>query len=274
MFTLGLIGSNLDIKTFFSSLSQEQKKTVTGLQIIGDTYDECSAKLQKPPHQSIEHFTDETQVLIFLSETAQSFELAINGLKLGKNIILARYSYLDLDKIERLEKLSKEAERTVILLPTSDFLQRSTDTKTAHTFYIHRERHVANFHEASLVPVLYTDLLQIQNLSHHVIDRIKVLSSPKLMNEHSPITLSVSFTNGLHGTLVYSLASERNLFILYQGAEVKNIEQPLQATAENDYRSEDATIVSKLLTNAFSQSGLHDAPIIKQALVCVKEMIK
>ncbi|MGM0549816.1 MAG: hypothetical protein ACQESW_01935 [Bacteroidota bacterium] len=274
MLTTGLIGTNKEIESFFSSLTKEQKRAVAGLHIIGDTYDECSAKLQKPSFQTLEHFPDETEVLLVLSGSEQSFQLAISGLKLGKDIVMAKYSDLDLEKIERLEKLSKEAERTFFLLPNTDFLQPPLDPETPHTYYIHRERYVSDIKEASLFPVLYTDLLQLYKLSKQGVDRIKVLSSPKLMNANSPITLLINFANGMHCSLVYSQASKRNLFILYQGQEVRTIEHPLNKPDETQYNRKDAKVVAKLISDTSTPSGLQDASIIKQAMLCVKEMIK
>lgn len=274
MFTLGLIGNNLDIQTFFSSLGGKQKKMVSGLLITGDTYDECSAKLKITAFSNIEDFSGNTEVLLFLSESEQNFNLATAGLKLGKDVILGRYTLLDLNKIERLEKLSKEADRNFLLLPNSDLLQGRLNSDNSHTFYVHRERHLADINEATLLPIIYTDLLRLHDLSAHAIDRIKIVAGPKLMNEDSPIALSVTFTNGLHCSLVYSNSSKRNLFILYHENKVVNLEEPIQNTNDTHYNSLDANLVTEIIRNPPVISGLYDTSLIKQALLSVKEVIK
>jgi len=274
MFTLGLIGNNLDIQTFFSSLAAKQEKMVSGLLITGDTYDECSAKLKKTALSNIEDFSGSADVLLFLSESEQNFELATEGLKLAKDIILARYTLLDLNKIERLEKLSKEAGRNFLLLPNSDLLQGRLNSENNHTFYVHRERHLVDLNESTLLPIVYTDLLRLHDLSAHAIDRIKIVAGPKLMNEDSPIALSVTFTNGLHCSLLYSRSSKRNLFILYHENKVVNLEEPIQRLNDTHYNSLHANLVTEILRNPPVVSGLYDTSLIKQALLAVKEMIK
>ncbi len=274
MFTLGLIGSNLEILSFFSTLSAKQKKMVAGVLITGDTFDECSPKIKKPAFSNVDDFSTDTEALLFLSESEQNFELVTSGLKQGKDIILAKYAYLDLEKIARLEKLGKEAERNFLLLPTSDFLQGRLSVDASHTYYVHRERQVPNFEESTLLPIIYTDLLRLHDLAAHAIDRIKTVAAPKLMNEHAPIALSVTFTNGLHCSLVYSQASKRNLFTLYHDQQVVNAECAIEKTKGTSNTSNDGKLVNELLKNLPVISGLHDTSLIKHAVLCVKEMIK
>jgi len=270
MFTLGLIGNNKEIQHCFRSLTDNQQDAICGIHIIEDTFDESSSQIQRPSFQSIEQFPSTTTGFLFLSEVNESITPITQAIKCSKNVFLASYCSITEQEVERLEKLSKEAQSCLVYLPSSDFINTYTNFTEMITYYVHREKSSTGITANKLVPLLYTDLLLLHKLTRHNIDRIKVPSSPRLMGKHAPFVFLASYANGLNASLIYHNHNNTNKYTLYNEQTATTMDIPNKA----DKKINLSNILELLRLSPSQLCQGHEHAIMRQVVKTIGELQK